>query len=64
VALGKAYGGTWIRSDKSSDAEEVVRQVLCSEGLFMIHLIENAEVKAHMTTFSDNSIKLMNTGYN
>jgi thiamine pyrophosphate-dependent acetolactate synthase large subunit-like protein len=62
VALAKAYGGNGVRLDKSSDAEEVVRQALCSEGLFTIHVIVNPEVKADMATFRDNSIKLMNSG--
>jgi len=62
VALAKAYGGDGIRLDKSSDAERVVRQGLAAEGLFLIHVIVNPELKADMATFSDNSIKLMNSG--
>ena len=62
VALTKAYGGDGIRLDKSSDAEAVVRKALTVEGLFMIHVIVDPELKADMATFSDNSIKLMNSG--
>jgi len=62
VALAKAYGGDGIRLDKSSDAERVVRQALAANGLFLIHVIVDPELKADMVSFNDNSIQLMNSG--
>lgn len=62
VALAKSYGGDGIRLDKSSHAEKVVRMALEKEGLFLIHVIVDPNLKADMATFSDNSIALMNSG--
>ncbi len=62
VALAKAYGGDGVRLDKSCDAEQVVKMALEKEGLFLIHVIVDPNLKADMATFTDNSIALMNSG--
>lgn len=60
--LIQAYEGDEMRSDKSSDAEEVVREAHCSEGLFMIQVIVSPDVKADIASFSDNFFKFINAG--
>lgn len=62
VALAKAYGGDGIRLDKSTDAEEVVQKAMSADGLFMIHVCVDPEVKADMAAFKDNSLTVMNSG--
>lgn len=62
VALAKAYGGDGIRLNKSCESEKVVRMALEKDGLFLIHVIVDPNLKADMATFSDNSITLMNSG--
>lgn len=62
VALAKAYGGDGVRLDCSANADAVVRQALSSEGLFLIHVMVDPEVKADMAAFRDNSLEVMNSG--
>lgn len=62
VALAKAYGGDGTRLSKSSEAEDVVRMALAAEGLFILHVIVDPNVKADMASFHDNSITVMNSG--
>jgi len=62
VALAKAYGGDGVRLDSSADAEKVMKHAMEAEGLFLIHVIVDPEVKADMAAFHDNSLKVMNSG--
>lgn len=62
VALAKAYGGNGIVLDKSENADNVIRQALAEDGLFVIHVLVDPNVKADMATFKDTSIQLMNSG--
>ena len=62
VALSKAYGGDGIRLDKTEDADQVVKQALEAEGLFIVHVILDPLVKADMATFKDTSMEVMNSG--
>lgn len=62
VVLSKAYGGDGIRLDDSADAEAVVLNAMTAEGLFVIHVCVDPNVKADMAAFKDNSLTLMNSG--
>jgi thiamine pyrophosphate-dependent acetolactate synthase large subunit-like protein len=62
VALSKAYGGDGIRLDDSTKAEEVVLNAMTAEGLFIVHVCVDPNVKADMATFKDNSLTVMNSG--
>lgn len=62
VMLAKAYGGNGVRLDNSEDADNVVKQALASDGLFLVHVLVDPEVKADMATFKDTSIEVMNSG--
>jgi thiamine pyrophosphate-dependent acetolactate synthase large subunit-like protein len=62
VALAKAYGGDGIRLDDCDKAAGVMKQALAADGLFLIHVIVDPEVKADMATFKDNALKVMASG--
>lgn len=62
VALVKAYGGDGVRLDKTADAEEVVQKAMAAEGLYLIHVLVDPEVKADMASFKDNSLEVMSSG--
>jgi thiamine pyrophosphate-dependent acetolactate synthase large subunit-like protein len=62
VALCKAYGGDGVRLDKSVDSESVIQRALAADGLFLIHVIVDPEVKADMASFHDESLRVMNSG--
>jgi thiamine pyrophosphate-dependent acetolactate synthase large subunit-like protein len=62
VALAKAYGGNGIRLECDDKADQVVRDAMTHDGLFLIHVIVDPDVKADMASFKDNSIQLMNSG--
>lgn len=62
VALVKAYGGDGVRLDRSADAVKVVKGALAAEGLYLIHVIVDPEVRADMAKFNDNALKVMNSG--
>ena len=62
IALSKAYGGDGIRLDDSIEAEAVVLKAMAAEGLFIIHICADPNVKADMAAFKDNSLTVMNSG--
>lgn len=62
VELAKAYGGDGVRLDNAADARSAVKQGMEAEGLFVIHVIVDPEVKADMATFKDKSLAVMNSG--
>lgn len=64
VALAKAYGGDGVLLDESDDADKIVRQALDSstEGLFLVHVRVDPEVRADMATFHDTSLEVMSSG--
>lgn len=62
VALSKAYGGEGARLDDPSKTTEILKQALATEGLYMIHVILDPEVKADMATFKDKALAVMSSG--
>jgi thiamine pyrophosphate-dependent acetolactate synthase large subunit-like protein len=62
VALAKAYGGDGVLLDDSRKAPQVVRDALIKEGLYIVHVKVDPQVKADMASFKDNSLKVMNSG--
>ena len=62
VALAKAYGGDGMLLKETSDAAEVVAKALAADGLFVVHVWVDPEVKADMAAFHDNSLQVMNSG--
>ena len=62
VALAKAYGGDGVRLDCNDKAEDTVQMAMEMDGLFLIHVIVDPNVKADMASFKDTSIVLMNSG--
>ena len=62
VALAKAYGGDGIRLNSTEDATDAVEKALAAEGLFIVHVWVDPEVKADMAAFKDNSLEVMNSG--
>ena len=62
VALVKAYGGNGVRLDRDEDAHSIVKEALQQDGLYLIHVVVDPDVKADMATFQDNSLKVMNSG--
>lgn len=62
VALAKAYGGDGVRLNSNDVVDEVVRQAMAAEGLYMIHVIVDPTIKADMATFKDTTLKVMNSG--
>lgn len=62
VALSKAYGGDGVRLDDPSQIEEVLKHGLSAEGLFVIHVILDPELKADMASFKDKALAVMNSG--
>jgi acetolactate synthase I/II/III large subunit len=62
VAIAKAYGGDGVRLDRTEDASDVIEKAMAAEGLFLIHVIVDPEVKADMAAFKDHSLQVMNSG--
>lgn len=62
VELAKAYGGNGVRLNATSEAAEVVSQAMAAEGLFIVHVWVDPNVKADMASFKDNSLHVMNSG--
>ena len=62
VALAKAYGGEGMRLDRTEDASHVIAKAMSTEGLFLVHVIVDPEVKADMASFKDSSLQVMNSG--
>jgi len=62
VMLSKAYGGDGIRLDSNANIDDALEQALNAEGLFLIHVIMDPELKADMVAFQDNSMEVMNSG--
>jgi thiamine pyrophosphate-dependent acetolactate synthase large subunit-like protein len=62
VPLAKAYGGDGIRLDCNEMAEDVVRQAMAADGLFLIHVLVDPNMKADMASFKDTTLKVMNSG--
>jgi len=62
VALARAYGGDGVRLNDESKVEAVLRRGMEAEGLFLIHVMVDPEVKADMATFRDKALHVMNSG--
>jgi thiamine pyrophosphate-dependent acetolactate synthase large subunit-like protein len=62
VTLAKAYGGDGARLSSTEDATDVVTKALAAEGLFIVHVWVDPQVKADMAAFKDNSLQVMNSG--
>jgi thiamine pyrophosphate-dependent acetolactate synthase large subunit-like protein len=62
VALAKAYGGDGARLSSTEDATDVVTKALAAEGLFIVHVWVDPQVKADMAAFKDNSLQVVNSG--
>lgn len=62
VALAKAYGGDGIRLDNANQVEPILEKAMATEGLFIIHVMVDPDVKADMATFRDKSANVMNSG--
>jgi hypothetical protein len=45
-----------------TEAEAVVLKAMAAEGLFIIHVCVDPNVKADMAAFKDNSLTVMNSG--
>jgi thiamine pyrophosphate-dependent acetolactate synthase large subunit-like protein len=62
VALAKAYGGDGTTLRHRAQLESAMAYAFSSTGLFVLHVLTDPTVKADMTNFKDNSIKMMNSG--
>jgi thiamine pyrophosphate-dependent acetolactate synthase large subunit-like protein len=62
VALAKAYGGDGTLLSNSGVAEEVIQKAMAADGLYIIHVSVDPEVKADMASFTDTSLEVMNSG--
>lgn len=64
VALGKAFGGDGAVLDDSCSAPEAVKKAMEADGLFILHVVVDPEVKADMATFKDkdNALAVVNSG--
>lgn len=62
VALSKAYGGDGLVLSNNTKAKEVMQKALNTDGLFILHVIVDPEVKADMATFKDKALAVMNSG--
>jgi thiamine pyrophosphate-dependent acetolactate synthase large subunit-like protein len=62
VALVKAYGGDGLRLDDPSQVTNALTQAMAAEGLFLLHVLIDPEVKADMATFKDKALAVMSSG--
>lgn len=62
VQLVKAYGGDGVRLDDPSQVLPVLTTALATEGLYLIHVIVDPEVKADMASFKDKTLQVTNSG--
>ncbi|KAL3909845.1 MAG: hypothetical protein SGILL_007924 [Bacillariaceae sp.] len=60
VALAKAYGGDGILLNDTAKADEVVEKALQADGLFIVHIWTDPELKADMASWSNPHV--MNSG--
>lgn len=62
VALARAYGGDGVLLDSADMLQEVMDRAFACNGLFLIHALVDSDLKAEMSAFKDNSIKIMASG--
>lgn len=62
VMLSKAYGGDAILLNSNENIGDALEKAMAADGLFVIHVIMDPDLKADMVAFHDSSLEVMNSG--